>query len=112
MHNYWFYSSPVVIDDKDFQEIASILEAKGTLKKWMGEKLCDGFHPDWLVRLPASDGPATYLICFGCHEAKVIINGMEMRYDLSDAAYSDLAKYLREKQINRPDARPSGNYLQ
>ncbi len=112
LHGHWFYSAAVMIDDQEFQEIARILEAESTFQKWIGEKLCGGFHPDWLVRLSGSDGPVTYMICLGCHEAKVIASGTETRYDLSDAAYSALVKVLKEKRINRPEAKPSGTYLQ
>ena len=112
LHGYWFYSAAVEMDDQELQNIVRILEAEGTFKKWMGEKECDGFHPDWLVHLSGSDGPVTYMICFGCHEAKVITGGVETRYDLSDAPYSELAKLLKHRRINRPEAKVSGNYLQ
>lgn len=109
LHGYWFYSSSVEVDDQELQSIARILAAEGTFKKWMGEKLCDGFHPDWLVRLSGRDGPVTYMICFGCHEAKVIAGGVETRYDLSEAGYSGLAQLLKNRRINRPELKVGGN---
>ena len=109
MHGYWFYTSAVAISDMHFQEISSILEADGSLQKWTGEKLCDGFHPDWLIRCSGVNGTVTYLICFGCHEAMVFADGTETRYDLSPSAYAVLEMYLKEKRINRPETKVISN---
>jgi hypothetical protein len=46
---YSFYQPAIPLPENDLTEIRSLLSNRQSYARWRGEKLCDGFHPDWSI---------------------------------------------------------------
>ena len=77
----WFYATPLRVSDDVMQALRRLV-LDGT-KMARGVKLCGGFHADFLLRWEGPAGTTDALLCFGCHEVKIVGTG--------DAVYGDVA---------------------
>lgn len=99
-----FYKDPLAIEEADAGALAAILANPDVFRPFGGEKRCGGFHPDYAIAVSAKGEEFTYLICFGCREAKVYRpDGSETRYDLApDASWQRLVAILKPYRKDRP----------
>ena len=101
---YLFYSSPITIDHDKAEQLSELLLDPVTYRRWLGEKECDGFHPDWSVELQVGGTSVRFLICFGCNEAKIVFPDMTWRFDLSDSARNKIKSLLSAHHQNLPES--------
>jgi hypothetical protein len=99
-----FYEEPLTIKEDDARTLGKILAHADTFRPFGGEKKCGGFHPDYAIVATSKGEETTYLICFGCGEAKVFRpDGSETRYDLGrDPTNPPFHTILKSYQKNRP----------
>ena len=99
-----FYQDPLTLKDADAKALGMILSNPNMFRPFAGEKKCGGFHPDYAIVVSSNREETTYLICFGCGEAKVYRpDGSDTRYDLGqDATNPPLSAILKPYQKNRP----------
>jgi hypothetical protein len=99
-----FYKDPLPLKEADAKTLGVILANPDLFRPFEGEKKCGGFHPDYAIVVSSKGEEITYLICFGCHEAKVFgPDRPETRYDLvRDATNPPLSAILKPYQKNRP----------
>ena len=106
-----FYRDPLTLKEADAKALSAILGNPDTFQPFRGEKRCNGFHPDYALVASSNGEEVTYLICFGCGEAKVYGPDLsETRYDLNRDSHKRLGEILKPYQKNRP-ARSSGRKL-
>ncbi len=99
-----FYREPLTLKEADAKALGAVLARPDTFQPFGGEKKCGGFHPDYAIVVSASGEETTYLICFGCGEAKVYgPDRSETRYDFGhDSKDPRLSAILKPYQKNRP----------
>ena len=79
-----------------------ILLQLGAIRKYGGEKLCGGYHPDFCVSWKAGEVESYALICFGCSEI-VFYDAKESQiFDLSSKATKSLQMALKIYSKKRP----------
>jgi hypothetical protein len=100
--NYWFYRQPVGLKPEDGKTLVEAVMNPQTLKPFTGEKKCGGFHPDYAIEFRKGLSRYQVLICFGCHEAKVIGPQGKSRHNLGSGGYEAFAEILKPYQTNRP----------
>lgn len=76
---YNFYARPVIISERDKEQLTDLYCTKETFVPFRGIKNCGGYHPDWLVRWKKGEEEWIAHFCFGCHEA-ITIHGDESMY--------------------------------
>lgn len=114
----------VVIDGERFYLPARPLPAEdkadllrlfggGLFKSWGGLKFCGGFHADYAVSFESGGDSWLVLICFGCHEARILRQPstdskaeaapkMRLTVDLTDAGYKELKELFKKHHVLRP----------
>jgi hypothetical protein len=99
-----FYRESLGMTEADASALAKILADGEIFRPFTDEKKCGGFHPDYAIVVSSKDSEITYLICFGCFEAKVIgPNRSETRYDLDhNASNPRLSDILKKYRKHRP----------
>jgi hypothetical protein len=104
LHGFSFYAAQLEVSEKDKKALQGLLGDDRSFSAWRGEKKCGGFHPDYAIAAVAKGEETTYLICFGCGEAKVYRpDRSETRYDLGHAeAMPQLSAILKPYHMNRP----------
>lgn len=102
MHGYLFYDDARPAAHEDFTLLREALLRKGGIIEWTGNKLCGGYHPDYLIRWTGDDGTYDALICFGCHEVKLFGPRTRLYADLSADTYEQLKHTLAAFQKHRP----------
>jgi hypothetical protein len=101
---FFFYKEPLALQEADAKALGRTLANPDTFSPFRGEKKCGGFHPDYAVVVSSKGEEFTYLICFGCGEAKIYRpDRSQTRYDLGhDSANPSLSAILKPYQKNRP----------
>lgn len=102
LHGYWFYDDARVLGRKDFVSLRQALSARDGIIEWGGNKLCGGYHPDYLIRWRADNDAYDALICFGCHEVKLFGPRDRLYADLSKQTYEQLEQSLSKFRKHRP----------
>ena len=102
LRGYWFYDEARVAWNEDFNSLRRALAARGGIIEWGGNKLCGGFHPDYLIRWKVAGGTCDALICFGCHEIKLFGPRDRLYADLSKQTYEQLKQGLAKFRKHRP----------
>ena len=99
-----FYRDPLALNEVDARALGSILADPATFPAVRGREEMRRFHPDYAIVASSNAEATTYLICFGCGEAKVLRpDRSETRYDLGrDVALPRLSAILKPYQKNRP----------
>lgn len=80
----------------------ALLGDENSFRQWPGEKLCDGFHPDYLAEWRASAASYQILICFGCGEVKAFGPDRSLRCDIERGKERELDGVLKKYRKNRP----------
>lgn len=90
-HGEWFYSAPLPAPvELDRALRTAVLDGA---KPFRGTKLCGGFHADFLLSWEGPAGKVEALLCFGCHELKIV--------GVAGALYGDLANVEQLRQVLR-----------
>ena len=108
----WFYSVPQEMKLEDSMKLQRLVGA-GLLQPWRGEKLCGGFHADWAIALSSDKSLLSVLICFGCHEVRLLREGkpfaadlktvdFRVTTDLKDESFAELVSLLTAYRKERP----------
>lgn len=99
-----FYAAPLEATDELDRNLRRLV-LQG-VKVSRGVKLCGGFHADFLLRWQGPAGEAEALLCFGCHEVKIVGIGGALYADLSaeqvDALRKLLNAYFATESIGTP----------
>ena len=85
-----------------------MLSAKGSFKRYRGQKACGGYHPDYCVEWKTGDATTRALICMECGEVKFFGPRSELHCDLIPEATEKLAQRLAPYRKNRPAAESRG----
>ena len=99
---YPFYPGAVELKAEDLAAVRAVLGDARNYERFLHEKKCGGFHPDWAFEWALGSDRFTVLICFGCHEVKLLGPGGESRHDFDDDAARSLQTLLRPYRKNRP----------
>jgi hypothetical protein len=102
LNGYYFYSATLDLKAEDGKRLSEILSNPATFEPYRDNKKCDGFHPDYAVEYQLGTDKYRALLCFGCHEVKLIGPGMNSRHDLEYHAYEALKETLKDYRKNRP----------
>lgn len=102
LQGFPFYRNPLEVSTKDQEALTALLGDEGSYRQWPGEKLCDGFHPDYLAEWRVGGLAYQVLICLGCEEIKAFGPGRNVRCDIRRDKVGDLATMLRRYRTNRP----------
>ena len=86
----------------DLAQLVQWFADESSFRKWIGEKKCGGFHPDYAVVATGDDGEYTMLMCFGCHEILIIGPRSSMRCDMNGDTNKPIETMLKEYRVNRP----------
>jgi hypothetical protein len=101
----WFYEKILLVSTSDKDWLDEIFRKFPPHIPFRGEKLCGGFHADYLLEWQTHDTPAVrILICFGCGEMKVVAKEVTFRTDLTSDGYKRLAEVLQKYRQERPCA--------
>lgn len=97
---YPFYTPKIQIKTLDLSAFKKIISDSSNYTRFLGEKRCGGFHPDYAVEW--SDGDKVYLIlfCFGCDEVLIIDGKNTYRYDYQ--LIDDNKKLFTTYELKRP----------
>jgi len=99
---YPFYAAPVNMAVLDELKLNAIVGDPKSFEKWVGEKKCGGFHPDYALEWTSKAGAVRALLCFGCREIIFSLPNMSLRCDLQDDARDKQKAVLSKYRINRP----------
>jgi hypothetical protein len=102
LHGFGFYRDPITVSAPDKRRLLELLADEGSFAPWQGERKCGGFHPDWCAEWRVGDAVYQFLICFGCHEAKVYGPDKNLRCDIRTEACTQLERLLKKHRKNRP----------
>lgn len=106
----FFYAKPLAVSAADRQGLDHLFRTTTVCVPFRGEKLCGGFHADYLVEWRQGETHvASALLCFGCHELKLIAPGREFRADLSEGGFTALRAILSAYRQERPPFKPDAN---
>jgi hypothetical protein len=108
LHGYPFYDGRIALRGADAEQFTALFSAKGSFKRYRGEKACGGYHPDYCVEWKTADAPTRALICLECGEVKLIGPRSELHCDLIPEAWKQLAQRLSPYQKNRPAPESKG----
>jgi len=92
--DYHFYEATRNLSPDDTTRVAKILQRSSTYNTHVG-KFCGGFHPDFAVSWTVDQLEYHALICFHCHEIKLLGPGEELHFDLTKTSHEELKKILR-----------------
>ena len=98
-----FYRDPLALSAADARELRAALGDPATYAPFSGEKRCGGFHPDYGVEWSRGGKARRVLLCFGCHEAKVVGPVGVKTFDLSPGAFARLKAVLGLYRKDRPE---------
>ena len=102
-----FYRDPVDLKYADKAELRDLIGNPDSFQKFVAEKKCGGFHPDYAVEWRNDADKWICLICFGCGEAKILHDKVETRFDLEMKARKQLKALLGPYRKNRPEKGPN-----
>jgi hypothetical protein len=108
LNGYPFYDEERALEGADAERFTALFSAKGSFKRYRGEKACGGFHPDYCVEWKAGEAATRALICLECGEVKLFHERSDLHCDLVAEASEKLAQWLKPYQKNRPVAGPRG----
>lgn len=99
----YFYVKPLAVSDDDRKALPELFQAIDVFAPFRGEKLCGGFHADYLLEWRQKDERLVQvLVCFSCHEALVIDASGSLRSDLTEKGYTGLRGLLEKYRQERP----------
>lgn len=102
-----FYQEPLPLRDETKAKLTRIFHATGPTLPWRGEKLCGGFHADYLIEWRRAEKPLLrVLVCFGCGELKLRVANFG-RYDLTKEGEQALRAALKGYRQHRPIVPPA-----
>lgn len=87
---YYFYEDPLVLNADAKITIESILRSYKSFAAYQGGKFCGGFHPDAIIKVRTQEAPISFLVCFGCAEARIIAKDSDFMVELEPHVYSTL----------------------
>ena len=102
-----FYRDPLELKEADKAELRDLIGNPDSFQKFVAEKKCGGFHPDYAVEWTYGADKWICLLCFGCGEAKVLHDKVETRFDLESKAGKQLKALLEPYRNNRPEKGPN-----
>lgn len=108
----WFYLPSQKMLPEDQTDLQRLFGA-GLFKPWRGVKFCGGFHGDYAVSFESVGSTYRVLICFGCHEARILrlppdgpnpqgVTKFRLTTDLTDAGYQELRELFKKYRQQRP----------
>lgn len=68
-----FYSNTIKLTDPDKAWLKAFFQFPRQMNPYSGPKSCGGFHADYCVEWTVENHQYYCLICFGCHEAMLIV---------------------------------------
>lgn len=110
-----FYLPPQPAAAEDKAKLQRLFD-QGLFKPWGGLKFCGGFHADYAVSFESGGAAYQVLLCFGCHEARLLrialenpnekkVTAFRLTADLTDTGYKELQELFKKYRKQRP-ARP------
>jgi hypothetical protein len=106
MSRYDFYLPPLTPSESDQIELKAICATRDSFSPWAGDKLCGGFHPDWLLEWKNDMGETSRIsVCFGCGEARFISAHAEVWTEINENVEKQLKAILDGYHKQRPPIR-------
>ena len=105
LHEFPFYQEKRAMSEDDVAVVRRTLADVKSIEAWRGEKLCGGYHPDYLLEWREGEEVYRVQICLGCHELKFFGKDLEIYCDIHEDAFEKLAPVLKKYQKNRPMAK-------
>lgn len=103
-HGHHFYAEALRLSADDASEITDILLSHKMFRRFEEEKLCGGFHPDYMAEWSDEEGHKfSILICLGCHETECYSPNAPIFCDMTDECFASLKKALATKRRSRPN---------
>jgi hypothetical protein len=102
LYDFPFYQEKRAMAEADAAVVRRILSDVRSVEAWRGEKLCGGYHPDYLLEWRAGEEVYQVQICLGCHELKFFAKDLKIDCDVHQDACEKLATVLKKYQKNRP----------
>jgi hypothetical protein len=104
-----FYVEPLPVSAEDQKTVLAAFSRDDFAVEWRGLKLCGEFHGDFALEWWAKEKRiATVLVCFGCHELKLIFGEKNVRADIPKDRFellrTILLKYRRAVAHSAPDS--------
>jgi hypothetical protein len=97
-----FYAEPIEVKDADRKECTKLLSDPASLKEFVANKRCGGFHPDWCLEWRTGEEVVRCQVCFGCRQVKFYNAKTILFADLTDAAIEQIEPALMKYQKQRP----------
>ena len=93
----------IVAENKSRREAKlQFLADPASLKEFVANKRCGGFHPDWCLEWRTGEEIVRCQICFGCRQVKFYNAKTILFADLTDAAIEQIEPALVKYQKQRP----------
>jgi hypothetical protein len=92
---YRFYTEPIAFPAALGDDISKVFKSPGRYQRYLGPKLCGGYHPDLCFEWSSSQGRFYALLCRGCGEVRLVGNGATVHCDLSDEPVRHLDELLK-----------------
>jgi hypothetical protein len=99
-HGFRFYTEPLELKPDDAKKLTELATDPATFMQFQGEKLCGGFHPDYLIEWRVGKDVYRMQVCFGCREVQVFGPKSEVRCEMT--ARKNFAEVLKPYRKNRP----------
>jgi hypothetical protein len=99
----YFYKVALEITTDDQAALNRAFRSRGLAVPLAGEKFCGGFHADYAVEWrEGKQTIGTVLVCFTCHEIRVIFGKEVTRADLTKEGFESLRAILKKYRQSRP----------
>jgi hypothetical protein len=102
LHGYPFYDEPIALKGTDAEHLSALFSAKKSFKRYVENKRCSGYHPEYCLDWNAGEAVTQALICLECGEVKLFGPKYELHCDLSNEAEKVVTELLSPYQKNRP----------
>jgi Protein of unknown function (DUF1559) len=103
LQGFGFYKPPLEVPAADQDPLKALLGDERSFRELQGEeKLCGGFHPDYLAEWRVGGASYQFLICLGCEELKAFGPNHSLRCDIEPKAAEKIRKLLSKYRKNRP----------
>jgi hypothetical protein len=102
LHGYPFYDEPIALNGTDAEHLTALFSAKKSFKRYVENKRCSGYHPEYCIDWKAGEAVTQALICLECGEIKLFGPKYELHCDLSNEAEKVVTELLSPYQNNRP----------
>lgn len=105
VRSHRFFERPVAVNAEAAATLLNAATSTSTFRAWRAFKGCGGFHPDFALVWKAGEKTYELLLCFGCQEAKLSGEGVDLWFDIvSPVTFGPTLEPLRVHRRSMPSA--------